>query len=105
MRVRVPLVVSVCLATFLVSALAAAQFRSQPLPPSNRVARNEALRTSVNDLEAENRHLRDQVGSLQAAIRQLEDQSASAPAPPSGSPTWLPARKSRLGWCRSTGRG
>jgi uncharacterized protein YlxW (UPF0749 family) len=75
-RVRVPLVVSVCLATFLVSALAAAQFRSQPLPPSNRVARNEALRTSVNDLEAENRHLRDRVGSLQAAIRLLEDQSA-----------------------------
>lgn len=76
MRVRVPLVVSVCLATFLVSALAAAQFRSQPLAPSNRFARNEALRTSVNDLEAENRRLRDRVGSLQAAVRQLEDQSA-----------------------------
>jgi uncharacterized protein YlxW (UPF0749 family) len=75
-RVRLPLVVSVCLATFVVSLLAAAQFRSQPLPPSNRFARNEALRTSVNDLEAENRRLRDRVGSLQAAIRQLEEQSA-----------------------------
>jgi len=75
-RVRLPLVVSVCLATFVVSVLAAAQFRSQPLPPSNRYARNEALRTSVNDLEAENRRLRDRVAALQTAVRQLEDQSA-----------------------------
>jgi uncharacterized protein YlxW (UPF0749 family) len=75
-RVRLPLVVSVCLATFVVSVLAAAQFRSQPLPPSNRYARNEALRTSVNDLETENRRLRDRVAALQAAVRQLEDQSA-----------------------------
>ena len=76
MRVRLPLVVSLCLATFVVSVLAAAQFRSQPLPPSNRYARNEALRSSVNGLEVENRRLRDRVAALQATVRMLEDQSA-----------------------------
>jgi uncharacterized protein YlxW (UPF0749 family) len=75
-RVRLPLVASICLATFVVSALAAAQFRSQPLPPSNRFARNEALRTSVNGLEAENQRLRAQVADLQGSVRLLEDQSA-----------------------------
>ncbi len=45
------LLASVSLATFLVAGLAATQFRSQPLASSNRLARDEALRQSVNQLE------------------------------------------------------
>jgi uncharacterized protein YlxW (UPF0749 family) len=68
--------VSVSLATFLVTALAATQFRSQPLPPSNRFARDEALRQSVNQLEDQNRALKARVQALQAGVKQVEDQSA-----------------------------
>ena len=67
---------SVALATFLVTALAATQFRSQPLPPSNRVARAEALRTSVNQLEDRNRALKAEVHDLQAAVKAGEDETA-----------------------------
>jgi len=66
---RVSLLASVSLATFLVALLAATQFRSQPLPPSNRFARNQALTQSVNELEAQNRRLKSQVQSLQASAR------------------------------------
>jgi uncharacterized protein YlxW (UPF0749 family) len=67
---------SVSLATFLVTALAATQFRSQPLPPSNRVARDEALRQSVNQLEDQNRGLKSRVHDLQAAVKAGEDETA-----------------------------
>jgi uncharacterized protein YlxW (UPF0749 family) len=67
---------SVSLATFLVTGLAATQFRSQPLPPSNRLARDEALRKSVNQLEDQNRTLKAKVQSLQAAVKTGEDESA-----------------------------
>ena len=67
---------SVSLATFLVTALAATQFRSQPLPPSNRLARDEALRKSVNQLEDRNRALKSQVHDLQAAVKAGEDETA-----------------------------
>jgi uncharacterized protein YlxW (UPF0749 family) len=67
---------SVSLATFLVTALAATQFRSQPLPPSNRVARDEALRQSVNQLEDQNRGLKTRVHDLQAAVKAGEDETA-----------------------------
>ena len=67
---------SVALATFLVTALAATQFRSQPLPPSNRLARDEALRKSVNQLEDRNRALKAQVHDLQAAVKAGEDETA-----------------------------
>lgn len=67
---------SVCLATFVVALLAAAQFRSQPLPPSNRFARNQALRTSVNELEDQNRRLKARVQALQQAVKALEEESA-----------------------------
>lgn len=67
---------SVSLATFLVTALAATQFRSQPLPPSNRLARDEALRKSVNQLEERNRALKAQVHDLQAAVKAGEDETA-----------------------------
>jgi uncharacterized protein YlxW (UPF0749 family) len=73
---RVSLLASVSLATFLVAILAATQFRSQPLPPSNRFARNQALTQSVNELEAQNRRLKSQVQSLQASVKTLEDDSA-----------------------------
>jgi uncharacterized protein YlxW (UPF0749 family) len=68
---------SVSLATFLVTGAAATQFRSQPLPPSNRVARDEALRKSVNQLEDQNRALKAQVQGLQAQVKAGEDQSAN----------------------------
>ena len=67
---------SVSLATFLVASLAATQFRSQPLPPSNRVARDEALRRSVTQLEDQNRALKARVQSLQRSVKTGEDQSA-----------------------------
>ena len=67
---------SVALATFLVTALAATQFRSQPLPPSNRLARDEALRKSVNQLEDRNRALKAEVADLQAAVKSGEDETA-----------------------------
>lgn len=67
---------SVSLATFLVTALAATQFRSQPLPPSNRLARDEALRQSVNQLEDQNRALKARVQTLQASVKVVEGQSA-----------------------------
>ncbi len=68
---------SVSLATFLVAGLAATQFRSQPLPPSsNRVARDEALRQSVNQLEDQNRTLKARVQTLQADVKTSEDESA-----------------------------
>src|SRR2546428_10996434 len=60
---------SVSLATFLVAGLAATQFRSQPLPPSNRLARDEALRKSVNQLEDQNRALKARVQTLQADVK------------------------------------
>src|SRR5437660_1037890 len=68
---------SVSLATFLVTGLAATQFRSQPLPPSNRLARDEALRQSVNQLEEQNRALKARVQELQAQVKAGEDQSAN----------------------------
>jgi uncharacterized protein YlxW (UPF0749 family) len=68
---------SVSLATFLVTGLAATQFRSQPLPPSNRLARDEALRQSVNQLEDQNRTLKARVQSLQASVKATEDESAT----------------------------
>ena len=67
---------SVSLATFLVTSLAAAQFRSQPLPPSNRLARDEALRKSVNQLEDQNRTLKARLAGLQAEVKAGEDESA-----------------------------
>src|ERR1700737_4051991 len=67
---------SVSLATFLVTSLAATQFRSQPLPPSNRLARDEALRKSVNQLEEQNRALKARPPPLQAAGKAREDESA-----------------------------
>jgi uncharacterized protein YlxW (UPF0749 family) len=73
---RVTMLASVSLATFLVTALAATQFRSQPLPPSNRVARDEALRKSVNQLEDQNKALKARVQQLQAAVKAAEDETA-----------------------------
>jgi uncharacterized protein YlxW (UPF0749 family) len=67
---------SVSLATFLVAGLAATQFRSQPLPPSNRVAREQALRQSVNQLEDQNHVLKARVQGLQADVKAGEDESA-----------------------------
>ncbi len=67
---------SVSLATFLVTSLAATQFRSQPLPPSNRLARDEALRQSVTQLEDQNRALKTRIQGLQAGVKAGEDESA-----------------------------
>src|SRR2546430_15901734 len=73
---RMTVLASVSLATFLVTSLAATQFRSQPLPPSNRLARDEALRKSVNQLEEQNRVLKARVQTLQADVKAGEDESA-----------------------------
>ena len=67
---------SVSLATFLVTSLAATQFRSQPLPPSNRLARDEALRKSVTQLEDQNRALKARIQGLQVEVKAGEDESA-----------------------------
>src|SRR5205809_3574605 len=67
---------SVSLATFLVTGLAATQFRSQPLASSNRLARDEALRQSVNQLEDQNRALKARVQALQSEVKAREDESA-----------------------------
>lgn len=67
---------SVSLATFLVTSFAATQFRSHPLPPSNRLARDEALRRSVNQLEDQNRALKTRVQGLEAGVKAGEDESA-----------------------------
>src|SRR3984893_13603462 len=66
---------SVPLPTFLVTSLAATQFRSQPLPPSNRLARDEALRNSVNQLEDQNRALKGNIQKLQGQVKAGEDES------------------------------
>jgi uncharacterized protein YlxW (UPF0749 family) len=71
-----PVLASVSLATFLVTSLAATQFRSQPLPPSNRLARDEALRKSVNQLEDQNRALKASIQGLQVKVKAGEDESA-----------------------------
>lgn len=77
MAPRASLLASLSLAIFLLALLAAAQFRSQPVPASNRFARNEVLRASVQDLEAQQQGLTARVRSLQAAVQKLEEQSAS----------------------------
>src|SRR6202011_157795 len=66
---RMTVLASVSLATFLATSLAATQFRSQPLPPSNRLARDEALRKSVNQLEDQNRALKSRVQTLQGEVK------------------------------------
>src|SRR2546430_12368911 len=71
---------SVSLATFLVTSLAATQFRSQPLPPSNRLARDEALRQSVTQLEDQNRALKARIQGLQVEVKAGEDESARRPS-------------------------
>ncbi|MEO6795650.1 MAG: DUF881 domain-containing protein [Candidatus Dormibacter sp.] len=76
MTPRMTVLASISLATFLVAGLAATQFRSQPLPPSNRFARDEALRKSVDGLEAQNRQLKARVQGLQAQVKAREDESA-----------------------------
>src|SRR2546426_11708385 len=65
---------SVSLATFLVTGLAATQLRSQPLASSNRLARDEALRQSVNQLEDQNRALKARVQALQAEVKAGADE-------------------------------
>ena len=76
MTPRITVLASVSLATFLVAGLAATQFRSQPLPPSNRVAREQALRSSVNQLQDQNTALKARVQALEAGVKAGEDESA-----------------------------
>ena len=67
---------SVSIATFVVAGMAATQFRSQPLPASNRFARDQALRKSVVELENQNRQLKARVQGLRAQVKAREDESA-----------------------------
>lgn len=76
MTPRITVLASVSLATFLVAGLAATQFRSQPLPPSNVVAREQALRQSVNQLQDQNTALKARVQTLEAGVKAGEDESA-----------------------------
>src|SRR5438046_3774514 len=48
---RMTVLASVSLATFLVTGLAATQFRSQPLASSHRLARDAALRHNATPLQ------------------------------------------------------
>src|SRR2546430_9287264 len=77
---RMTVLASVSLATFLVTGLAATQFRSQPVTSSNRLARDEALRQSVNQLEDQNRALKSRVQALQAEVKAGADQRAPPPS-------------------------
>jgi uncharacterized protein YlxW (UPF0749 family) len=100
-----PLLASVSLATFLVALLAATQFRSQPLPPSNRFARYETLRASVSELEDQNRRLKAQVRDLSAAVKKLEDDSAKRSSDALRVKTLLDAEKVRVGLLPLRGPG
>jgi uncharacterized protein YlxW (UPF0749 family) len=88
---------SVSLATLLVTALAATQFRSQPLPASNRFARDEALRKSVNQLEDQNRVLTSRLQTLQAAVKQGQDESAQRSGAAQQIKTQLDDQRTRAG--------
>ena len=76
MSPRPSLLTSISLAAFLLTFLMATQFRSQPVVPSNRFARDEVLRRSVQDLENQRQRLSAAVRQLQAQVQQLEDDSA-----------------------------
>lgn len=57
--------------------LLAAQLRVQLIAPSNRVARNEALVKSVQDLERTNAAYRARISALRADISSLESQASA----------------------------
>lgn len=76
MTPRLTVLVSISLATFVVAGLAATQFRSQPLPASNLVARDAALRQSVNKLQSQNHALTSRVQALQNGVKAAEDEAA-----------------------------
>ncbi len=67
---------TLALATFLLGWLVTAQLRSQLLPASNPVARNEALLHSVADLEAQNAAYRERIRGLQEETRALQRRQA-----------------------------
>src|SRR5256885_3037480 len=70
---RMTVLASVSLATFLVSGLAAPQFRTHPLPSSTPLPRAEALRQSGTHLEDQNRALKPRVQALQPEVKPGED--------------------------------
>jgi uncharacterized protein YlxW (UPF0749 family) len=73
---KATLYATLALATFLLGWLVTAQLRSQLLPASNPVARNEALLRSVADLEAQNAASRERIRSLREETRALQRQQA-----------------------------
>ncbi|GAC1614946.1 MAG: DUF881 domain-containing protein [Candidatus Dormibacteraceae bacterium] len=54
----------------------ATQLRSQLIPPSNRVARNQALVSTVQRLEQQNAGYRIRIGRLRGALTEVEAQAA-----------------------------
>jgi uncharacterized protein YlxW (UPF0749 family) len=92
-----PILASVSLATFLVAWLAATQFRSQPLTPSNRFARNEALRASISELEDQNRRLKARARDLAAVVKKLEDDTAKRSSDAQRVKTLIDSEKARVG--------
>ncbi|TMD08341.1 MAG: DUF881 domain-containing protein [Chloroflexi bacterium] len=54
----------------------AAQLRAELIPPSNRVARNEALALTVRSLETDNAAYRSRTAALQSQIGRLETDAA-----------------------------
>lgn len=56
--------------------LLAGQLRAELIPSSNRIARNEALVRSVQDLEKSNAAYRKRISELRAEISALESQAA-----------------------------
>ena len=73
---RLSLYAGIALATFILALLAGTQLRSQPLTSSNRYARDQALRGSVDELENQNRQLKARVKQLTDGVKALEDQAA-----------------------------
>src|SRR5438132_1242686 len=76
MTPRTSVLASASLAAFLLALMVATQFRSQPVVSSNRFARDQALRQSVADLEAQRQQLQASVRQLQKEVQGLEDESA-----------------------------
>jgi uncharacterized protein YlxW (UPF0749 family) len=106
MAPRASLVASVSLATFLLATLAATQFRSQPAPPaSNTYAREAALRSSVNDLQAQQQRLSARVQALQANVHRLEDQTAQRSGAAQQAKTVLDQERMQVGLVALHGPG
>jgi uncharacterized protein YlxW (UPF0749 family) len=105
MAPRVSLLASISLAAFLLALLGAAQLRSQAVPPSNRYARDEVLRRSVQDLEAQRQGLSTRVRDLRGRVQQLENESARRSSAAQAAKTELDRKRVTVGLSALHGPG